>query len=123
MATIDTRPQKYREQLYTHPQQHQQILPPIRIATALVSRWGPGDHFERVNRPILSFNLVTRGNLVYRQRGKQGTVNPGELFIAHKGCDQIFETGNAGFLHKRSLLVDGIGLEVLMQVTGLSDVD
>lgn len=120
---LDTRPQKYREQLYTHPQEHQQVLPPIRVATALVSRWGPGDKFVRINRPVLSFNLVTRGNLVYRQRGKHGVVNPGELFIAHTGYDQVFETGDAGFLHKRTILVDGIGLHVLMQVTGLTAVD
>jgi AraC-like DNA-binding protein len=120
---MNKRPQRYREQLYTHPEEHQQVLPPIRVATALVSRWGPGDRFGRVNRPVLSFNLVTKGNLVYRQRGKQGVVSPGELFIAHKGCDQTFETGDEGFLHKRTILVDGIALHVLMQVTGLTAVD
>jgi AraC-like DNA-binding protein len=123
MALMNTRPQRYREQVYTHPEEHQLALPPIRVTTVLVSRWGPGDRFERINRPVVSLNLVTRGNLSYRQRGKQGTVNAGELFIAHKGCDQVFETGDAGFLHKRTLLVDGIGLHALMQVTGLTAVD
>jgi AraC-like DNA-binding protein len=120
---MNKRPQKYREQVYTYPEEHQRILPPIRVTTALVSRWGPGDRFERLNRPVLSFNLVTKGNLVYRQRGKQGVVNPGELFIAHTGCDQVFQTGDQGFLHKRSILVDGIALHALMQVTGLTAVD
>lgn len=99
------------------------MLPPIRVALALVSRWGPGDRFESVNRSIVSFNLVTRGNLMYRQRGNHGIVNPGEMFIAHKGCDQVFYTGDAGFLHKRSIQVDGIALHAFLQVTGLTAVD
>jgi AraC-like DNA-binding protein len=45
------------------------------------------------------------------------------LFIAHKGVGQRFETGDAGFLHKRSIMVQGIGLDALMQVTGLAGVD
>jgi len=120
---MNKRPQKFLESVYTYPEEHQQILLPIRITTALVSRWGPGDRFERLNRPVLSFNLVTRGNLRYRQRGQEGIVNRGELFIAHTGCDQVFETGDQGFLHKRSILVDGIGLQVLLQVTGLTGID
>jgi AraC-like DNA-binding protein len=47
----------------------------------------------------------------------------GELFIAQKGCDQVFQTGDAGFLHKRTILVDGVGLDALMQATGLAAVD
>jgi len=120
---VNTRPQKYREQVYTHPDEHQPTLPAIRVATVLVSRWGPGDRYGQTNRPIVSLNLVTRGNLIYRQRGKQGVINPGELFIAHKGFDQTFETGDAGYVHKRTILVDGIGLHALMQAMGLTAVD
>jgi AraC-like DNA-binding protein len=123
MAKLHKRAQKYREQVYTHPQDHQPVLPPIRVITALVSRWGPGDRFGQINRPVVSFNLVTRGNLAYRQRGKDGVARAGELFIAQKGCDQMFETGDAGFLHKRTILVDGVGLDPLMQATGLSTLD
>ena len=50
-------------------------------------------------------------------------MSQGELFIAQKGKDQIFKTGDAGFLHKRSILLDGIGVDALMQVTGLTEVD
>ena len=35
----------------------------------------------------------------------------------------MFETGSDGFLHKRTILVEGIGLDALMQVTGLSAID
>src|SRR6185436_223236 len=120
---MDKRVQKYREQVYAHPHEHHLVLPPIRVAIALTSRWGPGDFYERPKREVLSFNLVTKGYMFYRQAGKHGVVSPGELFIAHKGRNQRFETGDAGFLHKRSILVEGIGLDALMQVTGLTDTD
>jgi AraC-like DNA-binding protein len=61
--------------------------------------------------------------MIYRQEQRRGTVSSGELFIAHKGKDQRFETGDAGFLHKRSILVEGIGLDAIMQVTGLTAID
>jgi AraC-like DNA-binding protein len=99
------------------------VLSPIRVTIALVSRWGPGDFYERFNRQVLSFNLVTKGNMAYRQAFNHGVVAPGELFIAHKGRNQRFEPGDAGFLHKRTILVEGMGLDALMQVTGLTDAD
>jgi AraC-like DNA-binding protein len=119
---MNKRVQKYREQVYTYSPEHQPVAPPIRVTVALVSRWGPGDRFERVNRPVPSFNLVTKGNGLYWQNGKHGRIRSGELFIAHKGEDQIFETGEEGFLHKRTILVEGIGLDALMQVTGLGNI-
>ena len=61
--------------------------------------------------------------MYYRQGAIRGKVSPGELFIAQKGKDQRFETGDAGFLHKRSILVQGIGLDALMQATGLNGLD
>ena len=120
---MNKRVQKYREQVYTHSHEHHPVLPPIRVTIALVSRWGPGDFYERVNRQVLSFNLVTKGNMRYHQASNHGVVAPGELFIAQKGKNQRFETGDAGFLHKRSILVEGIGLDAIMQVTGLTAID
>jgi len=115
--------QRYREQVYTHSHDHHSSLLPLRVTIALVSRWGPGDSYERVNRQVLSLNLVTKGNMIYRQGTKCGTVSPGELFIAQSGRDQRFETGDAGFLHKRTILVEGIGLNAFMQAMGLTVVD
>jgi AraC-like DNA-binding protein len=120
---MNRRIQRYREQVHTHSHEHHPVLPPIRVTIALVSRWGPGDYYEQVNRQVLSFNLVTKGNMAYQQEHKRGTVGRGEVFIAHKGKSQRFETGDAGFLHKRSILVEGIGLDALLQVTGLTAID
>ncbi len=120
---MNKRVQRYREQVYADSHEHQLGLRPIHVTFALVSRWGPGDFYERAKREVLSFNLVTRGNLLYRQGHHRGTVYPGEVFIAQKGKDQRFEAGDAGFLHKRSILVDGSGLEALMLATGLTEID
>ena len=120
---MNKRIQKYRERVYGHSYQHNSVMPPIRVIFAIVSRWGPGDFYAQVNRAVVSFNLVTKGNMFFRQGSHRGTIGPGELFIAHKGREQRFETGAAGFLHKRSIMVQGIGLDAFMQVTGLTGVD
>lgn len=120
---MNKRIQKYRERVYGHSYEHESAIPPIRVVFAIVSRWGPDDFYAQVNREVVSFNLVTRGNMIFRQGSHRGTIAPGELFIAHKGRDQRFETGAAGFLHKRSIMVQGIGLDAMMQVTGLTGVD
>src|SRR6185295_20239044 len=113
MAVLNKRAQKYKQQRYReqvcHSHDHHSSLIPLRVTIALVSRWGPGDFYERVKRQVLSLNLVTKGNMIYRQGTKRGTVSPGELFIAQSGRDQRFETGDSGFLHKRTILVEGIG--------------
>jgi AraC-like DNA-binding protein len=120
---VNRRIQKYRERTYGHSYEHHSVIPPIRVVFAIVSRWGPGDFYAQVNRQVVSFNLVTKGNMYFRQGSSRGKVSPGEVFIAHKGKNQRFETGDAGFLHKRSIMVQGIGLDALMQVTGLNGLD
>jgi AraC family transcriptional regulator, arabinose operon regulatory protein len=120
---VNKRTQKYRERVFGHSYEHHSVVPPIRVIFAIVSRWGPGDFYAQLNRQVVSFNLVTRGNMVFQQASRCGAVSPGELFIAHKGMGQRFATGDAGFLHKRSIMVQGMGLDALMQVTGLTGVD
>jgi AraC-like DNA-binding protein len=119
---MNKRIQKYRERVFGHSYEHHAVTPPIRVIFAIASRWGPGDFYAQVNRQVVSFNLVTKGNMFFRQGSDRGTVSSGELFIAHKGMDQRFETGDAGFLHKRTIMVQGVGLDALMQVTGLNGV-
>lgn len=120
---MNKRVQKYRERVFGHSYAHHSAVPPIRVIFAIVSRWGPGDFYAQVDRQVVSFNLVTGGSMFFQQGSRSGTVAPGELFIAHKGVGQRFETGDAGFLHKRSIMLQGLGLDALMQVTGLTGVD
>jgi AraC-like DNA-binding protein len=120
---MNKRVEKYLERVYTHSYDHDPFLPPIRVIIALVSRWGPGDFYEKTNRAVVSFNLVTKGKMNYRQANRHGVAGPGQLFIAHKGADQRFETGDAGLLHKRTILVEGVGLDAFLQVTGLTAID
>ena len=120
---MNKRTQKYQERVFGHSYEHHSVVPPLRVICAITSRWGPGDFYAQVDRQTVSFKLVTKGNMIFRQGSNRGTIAAGELFIAHKGLDQRFETGDSGFLHKRSIMVQGIGLDALLQATGLTSVD
>jgi len=119
----NARVQRYRESYTSHTYAYERFDPPLKVVGAVLSRWGPGDRFHRVRRPNLSLNLVTLGSASYRQEGRTGTVVEGQAFLAHPGRGQRFETGAAGFLHKRSVIMEGAGLDPLLRSTGLSDVD
>lgn len=96
---------------------------PIKISIALYSRWGPWASFENRNKESLSLNMVTMGNAKYYQEGRTGIVESGQIFLAHKGAAQKFETGAAGFLHKRTIILSGWAVELLINHTGLREVD
>jgi AraC-like DNA-binding protein len=115
--------QKYHEKYQSHAYSGERFEPPLRIVGAVVSRWGPGDNFRRTKRETLSLSLVTQGVARYVQEGRTGLVNTGDLFVAQRGHTQIFETGASGFLHKRSLLIEGPGVDAMMIASGLSETD
>jgi len=120
---VARRIQKYRERLFSHNYDFSGFDPPLRLTLSLVSRWGPGDKFENIRKKSLSMNLVTIGEGVYEQNGHRGTVKPGQVFLAHRGANQVFKTGRTGYLHKRSILVEGRALEAILRATGLIDHD
>jgi AraC-like DNA-binding protein len=114
---------KYTERFYSHNYEFEAFDPPLRVVGAVASRWGPGDHFYNKKKQTFSINVVTYGNGVFNQESRTGTVLPGEAFLAHQGHEQLFSTGSAGYMHKRSILIEGRALDMLMQTTGLIDRD
>lgn len=110
---------RYTERSYSHSYRYDRFEPPLRVIMALVSRWTTGDKFEHAVRKTFSLNLVTAGNAHWVQGGSEGVAGPGEVFFAHTGQGQLFETGPAGYLHKRSLLLEGPELGSLLGSTGL----
>lgn len=50
-------------------------------------------------------------------------MDKGAIFLAHKGCSQTLQTGNEGFMHKRSLIMEGPALELLVGQLHLTEVD
>jgi len=120
---MNKRTKKYHEILHAHSYEKGGFDLPIRVTMALYSRWGPGDAFEYRKKPLMSVNMVTMGPAEYVQDGRKGVVAAGQVFLAHKGCDQRFATGKAGFLHKRTVILDGWLLDVLIERTGLKSAD
>jgi AraC family transcriptional regulator of arabinose operon len=114
---------RYRESFAGHRYEYDRVDPPIKVTGAVLTRWGPGGNFTRTNRRNVSLSLVTMGNARYEQDGRTGEVAPGELFFAHRGSNQRFEPGSAGFLHKRSLILEGPELDAVIASVGLVGVD
>jgi AraC-like DNA-binding protein len=97
--------------------------PPVKITAAIISRWGPGDNFSRQDRQNVSLSLVTFGNATYEQDGRRGLISRNSLFIAQKGSSQLFKTGPAGVMHKRSLILEGPALDAILISLRLTGVD
>lgn len=113
----------FREKFAGHGYEYDRVDPPIKITGAVVTRWGPGGHFDRPHRENVSISLVTCGDARYRQEDREGVVLPGEVFFGHRACSQHFGTGDAGFLHKRTLLMDGPELDAVVASIGLTGID
>lgn len=114
---------KYHEVLHSHSYVHETVEYPLIITLALYSRWGPGDAFSFRTKESMSLNIITQGNAAYQQDGRDGVVESGQVFLAHRGSSQRFATGSAGFLNKRSLRLEGWLLDLLVEKTGLRKVD
>lgn len=97
--------------------------PPITICGTVLSQWGPGDRFDRIKRDTLSLSLITLGNAAYEQEGRKGSLQAGQIFLAQRGCSQTLLTGSAGYMHKRSVILAGASLDMLVSSMGLTDVD
>lgn len=111
------------EKHHSHSYKYERFDPPLKIQSAITSRWRPGDLFSYDRKKVMSINLVTMGNGEYEQNGNHGVVWPGEVFLAHKGATQRFFTGRSGFLHKRTILIEGTMLDPFLRTTGLIDRD
>jgi AraC-like DNA-binding protein len=96
---------------------------PLKVVGCLLSRWGGGVVVERTRSNIFGIELVTAGNAVFIQNGRQYLVNPGQVFVLRKTCTHLYRTGPAGFLHKRCLTLEGPILEPLLYAANLAECD
>jgi AraC-like DNA-binding protein len=78
------------------------------------------EHSAKARFRMFGIELVTAGNAVVIQNGKQFTINPGEAFLLHNYTDRIWKTGDAGFLHKRFINIDGTLLDAMLRSTNLA---
>jgi AraC-like DNA-binding protein len=96
---------------------------PLAILYSGYSFWTKNDAHGRDISDIFSIELVTAGNMIFIQNGKQYLVNPGQAFITHKGRRHVYRTGPAGFMHKRMAILDGVMLEIVLQSIGIIEQD
>ncbi len=94
---------------------------PLQFAKTGFSRWQKGAGFAREEYSSLGIELVTAGNVSYTFKGRTYTVEAGSAFLKLPGHGHRYETGPAGFLHKRFINMHGANLQVLVDMTGLSD--
>jgi AraC-like DNA-binding protein len=123
MAPFSKRIKKFLENYVTHRVAADSFDPPVSLQGAVLSQWGPGDRFDRVKRDTLSLSLITRGNAAYEQEGRTGVVETGQIFLAHNQCSQTLRTGSAGYLHKRSVILTGSMLDVMVNSLRLGETD
>lgn len=114
---------RYLEKIVVQGEWPEALELPLRIEVGVLSRWGRRDGFKRAGRGDVSLSLITRGSAEFEQDGRVGRVMQGQVFLAHKGATQSLRSGRAGYLHKRSLILAGPLLEVLVAAMRLKDVD
>jgi AraC-like DNA-binding protein len=66
---------------------------------------------------------VTAGNCRFVQNGREYLVEPGMLFLQHKGATVSYSVGPAGFLHKRWVGIQGDTADALLDKCGLLEKD
>jgi AraC-like DNA-binding protein len=118
-----SRIRRYVESLHSYYYGYERFDPPLKVVSAVISRWGVGDAFGASNRPNLSLSIITSGSARYVQNGRQGVLKLGDIYLAQKNKNQRFETGPEGFVHKRSVVIEGAALDLLMQTMGLTETD
>jgi AraC-like DNA-binding protein len=113
----------YRENSTFIDYEHEPYKPPVRITEIGASHWGEGDSYTIKNRSYFSINLVSRGNILFRQRSYRGIVNPDQVFLSHLNCKQIIKTGDKGFATKRFIFFGGELLQAHLLTTRLVEYD
>lgn len=113
-------PDSRMEKTHYHGYEHDPFSPPLRITTTGVSRFRAGDGFGGARRAAFSLNVITLGDAQYRQGSESGVLHVGDVFLAHRGANQNFRTGGAGFVHKRLVVTEWtVALETILRALKL----
>ena len=96
---------------------------PLRIYYAGRIRYLREHFWQRTNSSVFLIELVTHGDTLFVQDGKDYVVKEGEVLVARKGCSNLIRPGPSGISHRRFLEIDGPLLETLLQSTGLAESD
>jgi AraC-like DNA-binding protein len=108
---------------YYYDYSHDPFTPPLRITSAGNSIWSRGYSCKRTASEIFGIEMITKGNAVFIQEGREYLVSAGEVYLLRRGGDHVYKVGPAGFLHKRFCVIEGGGLEPLLRAMNLFECD
>jgi AraC-like DNA-binding protein len=67
--------------------------------------------------------IITAGNLVLVQDGREYLIEPRMVFLNRLGADLTYQVGPAGFVHKRFVGIKGTMLESILAAFGIDKCD
>jgi len=92
---------------------------PLVILYGGYSRWKEGDRFHRSRSDIFSIEYVVGGSMSLSVDSRVYEVGPGEVFLLNKGETHTFQTGRAGYVNKRMVVLDGVMLDIVLKTLNL----
>lgn len=116
-------PENRTERHYVTPQNFMGLKLPIYMHFCVNSIWTDSIYVARKKSSLFEMEMVCSGNLNFMQNKKKYVVEPGDIFLVHKGSDHAFGTGPAGFACKRGMSISGDALEPILAYLGLLDID
>jgi AraC-like DNA-binding protein len=121
--TAVTNSNRRREWQWNPPNDHMGLNLPIYVRHCGNSVWGAGVSIVREKSNIFGLEMVSAGTIEFTQDSRSYLVNPGDVFLLHKGRDHSYRTGPCGFAHKRFICLDGPLLPAMLSQLGLQETD
>ncbi len=80
-----------------------------------------GNWYEHISYRLVAFEIPLEGNMQFRQRDVLSVVNPGTVYLMHRGENSRLESGPSGVCRKLALCLGGSSLRQIMADLGLSN--
>jgi len=102
---------------------HDPFIPPLRVVSAGNAMWAGSHRLSRNNSDLFGIEMITEGDSIFTQNGREYLVKAGEVYFLRRGCAHEYKVGPSGFLHKRYCVIEGGGLEPLLRAMNLFECD
>jgi AraC-like DNA-binding protein len=126
-SAIDRQGREYvrdkTESLFPLRKEFDPLPMPLIIEHAGYSNWGPTISSGRTRNPLFAIELVTAGNLLLVQDGRELLVEKETVFFLKLRSAVTYRTGPAGYVHKRFVALSGPFLEILLEHFDLTTPD
>lgn len=83
--------------------------------------YSSGNWYEHIRYRLVAFEIPLEGNMQFRQRDTSLVVNPGTVYLMHRGENSRLESGPSGRCRKLALCLGGGSLTQIMADLGLTN--